>query len=98
MTTKLEPEKHTEEREDNTTQESRFFLERSGEAIRPSGFKYEGTICVHVYRSSLTMTDQVSFATVFANPIPEWAAIEAAKELKERLMRRYGHEPPKKRR
>lgn len=76
---------------DNKTAEASFFLEQSAKAIMPMATDFEGTICVHVYSEKLAAGPSFKFATMFVGAMPEALAIESAKELKERLLARYGH-------
>ena len=80
---------------ENRAMEAAFLLERSANVCRPEGFKYSGSITVHVYEQSLSLNPTYAFATHFAEDLPEQLAIEAAKELKVRLMARYGHKERK---
>lgn len=76
----------------NKSQEAMFYLEQAGKVIRPHGYDYVGSFCIHIYEAKLTMVENYSFATQFVNQVKEQLAIEAAKELKERMLSRYGHE------
>ena len=78
---------------DNQAKEAANLLRKAAEACRPYGHGYKGSITVHVYEASFSAQPTFVFATHFAEELPEPLAIEAAKELKVRLMKRYGHEP-----
>lgn len=91
-----EIKKTTEEYKDaGKSQEAMFYLESAGKTIRPHGYDYVGSFCIHIYESKLATVENYGFATQFVNSVSENLAIEAAKELKERMMSRYGHEPKK---
>ena len=65
----------------------------AGKAVRPIGFDYLGTACVHYYVAESGMTTN-AFAfiqhTVGMNEVPEQAADAGHKELKTTLMKIYG--------
>lgn len=76
----------------NKSAEAVFYLEMSGKPAKPHGYEYVGSYCVHVYEAKFSMDrNNYSFATLFSGKIPEFLAIESAKELNERLKARYGH-------
>ena len=73
-----------------------YYLHEAAKVICPPGMQHEGSFCVHVYRHGLIKHNDIAFVVSFAGNLEEPLAIEAAKILKERLMARYGHKPPRK--
>lgn len=81
---------------DNKTHEAHFYVEQAANAVRPQGNEYVGSFCIHVYKHTFASNPTFCFGTQFVGKVPEALAIEAAKELKERMMSRYGHEIKKR--
>lgn len=77
----------------NVTDEARFYARRVGEALAPAGSQYIGSFNLHIYKGRFSLDGETYyFATQFIGEVPEKLAIEAAKELKTRMLSKYGHD------
>lgn len=80
--------------ESNKTEKASVHVQLAGEAIKPPLSEYIGSFNLHVYKAGFALDKQTFyFATQFIGDIPESLAIEAAKELKTRMLAKYGHSP-----
>jgi len=65
---------------------------RAATCVKPDLNTYLGSFALHVYQQgSVIDTRTFNFATHFVGDVPEYLAVEAAKELKTRMLERYGH-------
>lgn len=77
---------------DNRAKESEVLLAHAANIIKPPLNEYLGSFVLHVYQQGSKIdTRTFNFATQFVGDVPEYLAVEAAKELKERMLARYGH-------
>jgi hypothetical protein len=79
-------------KEENKELEAKFHVEQAASAIRLPGDQFVGSFCVHVYKKTFANLPQYTFACQFIGHPEESIAIAAAQDLRDNMMKKYGHE------
>lgn len=82
-----------EQEVDYNAKKSASMVRDAANAVKPPLSKHVGSFVVHVYNLGDNITTKhFAFATQMVDEVPEPLAIEAAKELKIQMLKRYGHD------
>lgn len=96
---KKHPESITERTHRKDIGEAKLLMS-VGQRICPDGMQYMGSGAFHIYRPKLyQLSTDVIVITQSANigVCPERAVVHATQELTKKMMKLFGHNPPKKR-
>ncbi len=69
-------------------------IKATGEELRPEGFDYKGSICIHLYKSPFNSSVTIATLNLLQQDVKALEANWALQQGSLAVAKDYGHEPP----